>query len=353
MISKIEASKKLKELTENKSIKDPIGAFLEFMKNNYNELDGDAKEWIDNAIEGMLGHAGDKIDDMTDSLEKRALSRELGKSKGEHFDSQSLINILENRTQEKTEILNSTRIIFKKRLQNYLDFLYDASKKTNEGPKNVAIIGLFYLCVDELLVAFHLSQLSFINQAYTHIRSIWEHLDKIELFSTQPEFLELWFSEDPKEIKKVLKAFLPASVRESLGKERYDPVYSFFSELGPHGTFKSIQSRSAIKKSDSDLDKKTIKFWIGGVPFEHNVIFLNTFLIITLFKALSKVLELFSDSINVKEAEKIISESMTEQNDYFSSHVFKWAENNQLDVTAISQWIEEVNKNIEKFKVVE
>jgi len=355
MISKKEAFQKLTKLIEEKDAIDPIGKFLEYMKDNYNQLDEETKNWIDNAIEKMLNSAQKKIEkkieDMDDSIERRNLARELSKLKGEHFESKKLIKILENEVQDETEILEIIRVIFEKRLQNYLDFLFDASKNIHKGPEIAALVGILYLCVDEFLTSFHLSQHFFINQTYTHIRSIWENLDKVELFSIKPEYLELWFSEDPKDTKKILYEFSPASVREKLGKQRYDPIYGFFSELGIHGTFKTIQSRSAIKITNSDLDKKTIAFWVGGVPFEHNIIFVNTFLIITLFMALLKVFKLFLDIINAKEAESIMLEAACELTDYFSKYVCEWAKNNNLDITAIVDWLNEVQKNLEKFKI--
>jgi len=74
-------------------------------------------------------------------------------------------------------------------------------------------------------------------------------------------------------------------------------------------------------------------------------------LLITLLIAPGKVLAIFSDSINIKEAESIILDSMSEYEDYLSKYVLEWAEINKLDIKAISEWLEEVQRDINKFEL--
>lgn len=350
MISKEDALDKLNKLfsaispSGQQKTGDAIQDFLKYLIKNYEKLDIKAKDFFDKVAEDIVAKGNEQISKMHDSKEKRYLIRELSKVKGEHFNSDFLIKLLEKKTHSNLSIIKDTRKIFTIRLQNILDFLFDESKKSHKGLATFAKIGLFYLCVDELLSAFHLAQHSFINQTYTHIRSIWENIDKVELFNKQPEYAELWFSEDPKDKKKIRDELSPASVREKLGKDRYDPIYGMFSELGPHGSLRNIQSRSAMKVKNHIEDKTELKFWFAGCPFEHQIIWVNSFLIITLGRVLLKTLEIYTDNINMGEAKSIILEFTSDIKIFLSKHFLTWASKNDLDIESFNKEIDNYQK---------
>ena len=172
-----------------------------------------------------------------------------------------------------------------------------------------AKISLFYLCIDELLTAFHLTQHAFVNQAYSHIRSIFENLDKIDLFHQQPEWAEIWASDNPEDRKKVRTELNPSKVRKKLGRDTFDPIYGMFSELGPHGTFRGIKSRSARKVRENEKNPE-IHLWIAGCPFEHNYIWLCSFLLYTIIKMLLKITDVYAEYLNEEEIAKILDETV-------------------------------------------
>jgi len=148
--------------------------------------------------------------------------------------SDVLIAVLEQKPDKKPEIIDDTRVIFTTKLQNVLDFLLDVREKRQQGVAGFAKISLFYLCIDELLTAFHLTQHAFVNQAYSHIRSIFENLDKIDLFHQQPEWC----------------------------------------------------------------------------PFEHNYIWLCSFLLYTIIKMLLKITDVYAEYLNEEEIAKILDETV-------------------------------------------
>jgi hypothetical protein len=82
-----------------------------------------------------------------------------------------------------------------------------------KGPAKIAILGLLYWLFDELTVAQYLARRNYSTLAYTHLRSVMEILDKIELFTMKPETAELWASGNEREIRKKLS---PPHVMEML-----------------------------------------------------------------------------------------------------------------------------------------
>lgn len=137
-------------------------------------------------------------------------------------------------------IIAAARATFTTILQHLLDVLFDVTRHSYEGVANFGKIGLFYWTVDELLAAFHLAQRGLTSQSYAHVRTVFEIRDKIELFEQQPKWAELWVKGTEQEVWKELR---PAEVRKKLGEPKYDPIYSFFSELGVHGSFRGLQAR--------------------------------------------------------------------------------------------------------------
>ena len=119
-------------------------------------------------------------------------------------NAEELVGVLEGKSPQVAPIFGDARKVFTQVLQRVLDLLYNISKKSGSGPGEFAKIGLASFCVTEMLAAFHLAQHSFVNQAYAHVRSVFEHLDKIELFHEQPQWAYLWCSDTPEDAKRAL-----------------------------------------------------------------------------------------------------------------------------------------------------
>jgi hypothetical protein len=177
------------------------------------------------------------------------------------------------------------------------------------------------LCVNELLVTLHLLKHRYVNQAYSHIRNIFEHLDKVELFRTKPEWADVWAGKDEKLKWNKLR---PAEVRKKLGKTKHDPIYGLFSSLGVHGSFQAVQLQAA-KKCREKEERSSFTFWVGGTLFEHNTAWVNSFGIYALYSVLFQTMRSFEQRINAEEGEEILKTSFTELINYILNYFLVWA----------------------------
>jgi hypothetical protein len=302
--------------------------FLGYSLENYEQLDREAKEYVDRVSENFRSASQAIVDKIPDGLQKRQMQRQIGIMGGAHFPAASLIEILASPPTFSHPILTPTKTIFEKLLQNTLDVLYDATRHSHEGAANFAKIGLSYWIVDELLSAFHLAQHAFVNQSYAHIRTSYEILDLIELFDVQPDWAKLWVSENEKEIWSELK---PAAVRKKLGEPKFDPMYAFFSALGSHGTFRGLQARGGgILKSDKN-DRARIKLFVGGSPHVHNIVWTNSLCVHITLALLIKMSRVFASYLNAEEIKEVLLTSSKATADFFIEYFVQWAKDEGLD----------------------
>ena len=235
---------------------------LQYGSQNYDQLSPDVKTIIDNLFDSAEQIFIKAMASLPEGKEKRQCQRSHDRIKNRRFYVKHLLQSFEKPPALDISILEKSRKVFVDRLQNALDFMLDVTKKTHKGEAEFAKLGLISLCINELLCARHLIEHHYITQAYAHIRTTNEILDKIELFHQKPEWAKLWASNDE---KSILHELSPAAVREKLGNPRYDPIYSMFSSLGPHGTFKSVQTTSWSNIKPSEKGNTCITLCIGGV----------------------------------------------------------------------------------------
>lgn len=330
------------DFNKTEEIKQKIIEGLLFIIENYNDLAPEAKEKADKIIERMDKTVCESVDvsKIPESKEGRKFKRTHAILQGKHYKIEQFINALESSAQLKDENNKEFERIFKERLQNVIDFLFDVSQKLESGEEIYGQMGLIYMCIDELLAAFHLLRHKYINQAYSHIRTVFELLDKIELFRIKPEWFEVWMGDDEKKIRRELS---PASVRKKLGKDRYDPIYGLFSTLGPHSSFKALQVKTAKIVESSNEGKSKIGIWYGGSPFEHNIVFLNVFASHAIFMVFLQVLKCFEKFLNgdeIEEIKEILRQSYEEFKSYIKKYFLVWAKNNKLDTTEFENHID-------------
>lgn len=153
-------------------------------------------------------------------------------------------------------------------------YFEDTASGSSRGKSNYAIRVLFARCINDLVSGFHLSTHGYVNQAHSVLRSILESQDKIELFSQDKSYAEIWI-EGGKVARKKLS---PSNVRKLLEREKgniYSKMYGLFCELGPHPTYKSTQVISYLKKKGGENEKIVIK--IGPTDLFRPILFIISF----------------------------------------------------------------------------
>ncbi|MEE8606220.1 MAG: hypothetical protein V3S55_01340 [Nitrospiraceae bacterium] len=301
--------------------------FLQFSVQNYESLDDEAKAALDKAFDSLRETGKAAVDAMPEGVEKRQALRLLEMAKGNHFSAEGLLRILESPSEVKHPVVEAGRPVFLDVVQHTLEVLFDTTRHTHEGAASFAKIGLSYWMIDELLSAFHLAQRAFTNQAYTHIRTVFEILDKIDLFDKEPKWAAVWVNGDEKEVWNELR---PAKVREKLGEPKHDPVYSYFSRLGPHASFEGLQDRSAEVKQ-TDGGRRRFSVWVGGCPMLHQVVWTHTYCIYTAFRALLTCIKVFRGFLNEEEMKKTISLTSDKVATFLVDHHVEWAKKEGLD----------------------
>lgn len=310
--------------------------FLTYCSDNYDKLSAKAQKRVDNAF-GSLGESlSEVIESLPEGKQKRQCQRIHARALGKHWYVKGLVDALESPPRLEVAILKETRQIFLRRLQDILDLLFDVLKHKHRGTARFAQIGLLCLCADELLAGFHLAQHTYTNQAYTHIRTIYECLDKITLFIQQPKWANVWLGEDK---KTILKELSPAAVREKLGQKRFDPIYSFLSTLGPHGTFEGIRARTGMSAETSPKKSTEIGIWVGGCPQEYHVIVTNFFLIYVSLSIMIEICGVFDDYLDKEEATEVLQSTMDEFRRFTLTHVIQWAKERRLDTSQMEEFL--------------
>ncbi len=311
MISKKQLIEKLHSLIKESDLLDQnvsvIQRFFEFCASNYNEFDAEAKKLCNHSIDGLLKDIKLKLKTVTNGVDKRKAIREIKKILNEHVDSYVLVEALERKSTNNSEFVTDARIFFINELQILLNVLCDATEHKTSGVANFAKLQLFYSCVYELVASFHLTQHGYINQSYTHLRTILETLDKIRLFQQQPNMAELWASDDPEDTKARRIELRPAEVRKKLGsKKKFDPLYNWFSEKGPHSTFDGLQAYSGMVKSTSE-GKTEIIITLGGSNFKDEIINLLAFFLYVLIKVIHEAIDIYSEVLDTNEAIELLT----------------------------------------------
>ncbi len=323
--------------TDQSALAAKLSEFFQYVLESYDQLDDEAKAYVDRAFEVIRDQVRAGIQQLPDGLRKRQLVRQFAIAEGDHFRAQGLLQMLESQSQVAVEIVPAARNSVVMILQWILDIMFDATRHIHRGPASFAKIGLFYWAIDELLVATHLAQRAFTNQSYAHIRTVFEILDLIELFNVQPRWAELWVGGNEKDVWNQLK---PSAVRKKLGEPKVDPVYSFFSELGSHGTFRGLQARGAKVAQTEEGQRRAFRIWVGGCPMEHHVVWTNNYCVYTGLRMLVKCAKVFASFLNADEMRDVLGSAGDVTSKFFREHYIPWAKAVGLDPRPLMELIE-------------
>lgn len=318
-ISKEECQEYLRNLITDavpkgyEAVSNATGLFLQYLAQNYVYLDSDAKELADKIFEESIIEAEKLIKPLPDNAENRDKRRKLGAIKKQFPSGKGLIATLTSESRDDLPLIIETKDFFNKYFQTLLDTLYDIIESSMEGTASFAKSGLLFCSIDELLCSYHLAQRGYANQAYTHIRTILEIIDKIELFILDESYVGVWSSDD---IKKKLKELKPSAVRKKLNKEKVDPVYSFFSAYGSHSTWEFVSSKSAYK-AGTEENKPKVKFTLGGTQDKYHFIIANAFCAFALMQVLLQAGKAFENRIHEEDFSSVLIECIKDFEKYF------------------------------------
>lgn len=342
MITKQELQKRLKESLEEvqprnvDKLKEKILQHMQFVLENYDNLSVDAQEVTDKMIETFQEQLGTALEKLPDSKEKRKLKRLHAGTLGKRFLIEEVIKSLDSSPVFKEKTSQKFSRIFHDRLQNIADFQFDICHNTLSGPALFSQMSLLGMCVDELIVILHLAQHHYTNQVYSHIRTVIENTDKMELFRIKPEWAVVWCSEDAEKIRKELS---PSKVRKKLGQSKYDPLYGVFSVLGPHTSFRAVKTKTFRNSKSSSKGNPQIVQWLGGCPTEYHTMFVYSFSLYVLNLVLMQLIKSFGHFLNREEVNETLNQTKKEIVDYFKHDFLPCAKRCNLDVTELEDFV--------------
>jgi hypothetical protein len=210
-----------------------------------------------------------------------------------------------------------------------LDLLFDATRVLQTGVAQFATLSMLYWTVDELNVAFYLAERKYTTQAYSHLRTVHDLLEKADLFFQQPRWADVWGSDDK---KKIIRELSPGAVREKLGKAKFDPTYSFLTEMGMHGTFEAVKKR-VIQKRGKVENRTQIGMWIGGVPFDEEVDSAISACVISVISVLIMVARVYNDRLNTGELAAVLPARSREALEFLQKYLIDPRKNAGIDVS--------------------
>lgn len=160
-----------------------------------------------------------------------------------------------------------SKTYFSKAFSRLVDYYAGVSTGTTSGPANFAIRFLLARCINDLVTGYHLATHGYIIQFYSVMRGILESLDKVSLFSKEEKYGRLWVNE-PDRARKELS---PSKVRQLLGMNSYDKIYSHFCEMGSHPTFPSSRTMVYGKKQPGKNIKIIVR--VGPTDLVYPILF--------------------------------------------------------------------------------
>lgn len=314
---------------------DVLGDLLQYMAEDVGGMTPDAKKLHEKMIGIIIAGFRDQIKQVPDSPTKRQFERLLWSYEDNYPTAAQLIDVLGSKNTIKSEILADGNRLFEPVLQSILDLLQDASHNSQKGGAGFAKITLLFSCAQELTVAFHLAQRAFTNQTYAHIRTVFEVCDKIDLFHLKPEEVSKWAD------AKKWEEFLPSNVRKKLGKPSYDPVYSMFSKLGPHGTFEGVQLFTGKTVEKEETETPTLNIWVGGCHRNDQLIMTHGIVLISALMIIFRICEVYRKELHVEEVERAMLGAVNAVIEFDEKHLFPWAKENGKDIAELQKWIED------------
>jgi hypothetical protein len=289
---------------------------LDFAVANKSSLDDGAKAYYDKLLDGVSTMFEQGLAGVADSPDKRRMLRLVALTKRKHHRAENFLKGLGKPLPVPFAVAEAGKPIFLDTLQSVLDFLFDATREDQHGAAQFASLSMLYWTVDELTVAFYLAERKYTTQAYSHLRTVYDLLDKAELFFQEPQLAEVWSGADK---RKILKELQPGAVRTKLGKPKFDPIYDFFTERGMHGTFGAVRQR-AVQRERS-RGNPSVAMWLGGVAWDQEVDLAVSSCILSTVLTLTTVAKVYRTRLHDAEVASIIKNRADATTDFLQKHL--------------------------------
>lgn len=309
---------------------------LDWFTAKYEEMDQEAKAHVDGAFNALFQFAGERIASMPDSPEKRKLHRVQQTGLNHHILMEPLLRQLELVPPDLSELAKEAESEILLAMQTCADFLFDIRGRSATGPRLICI-GLLYGCLDECLAALHLARHHYYVQGNAHLRTILEIIDKVDLFSMEPQWVDVWTGDDFKLKRKELD---PARVREKLGKDSYAPLYAHLSEHGTHATFRTFQARTFQSPPKFPSGRPVATIFVGGSPAEHLQVWFYLFATVIAGLLVTSIARFGGNALNPDEAMHRMEEHAARFLDIDRTRFIPWAESHNLDTSEMKQFLD-------------
>jgi len=280
-----------------------LQAFFSDAFDHYESATSEGRAFVDEMM-ARVPEAFERIlSGAPDTADLRRMRRMVSLVRGKHRQAQRLIDNFPIIAGEPDKGVEEAKGVLCSVMQCLLDLLHDATQDSHSGASKISILGLFYWLLDELTTAQFLARRAYSTQAYTHLRVCLEILDKIDLFTQFPEFVEIWGSDNEDEIWKKLA---PPRVREKLGRDSRDPMYTHFSREGSHATFRALQPRIRMIAGSSDDDSE-IALMLGGRRDPARQVSILIYCILVTAQAIIKCANVFEDRLNPTDVAQLVT----------------------------------------------
>jgi hypothetical protein len=309
---------------------------FEFAIANEKAMDKEANAYFDKVLSDIADRKEQELSKETDSPHKRQLLRQIALTRKKHHRADKLAQNLGRPLFRKFPVAEAAKPIFLATLQSVLDVLFDATRESQAGVAQFGSLSMLYWAVDELNVAFYLAEHKYATQTYSHLRTAYDLLEKVELLFKQPKWAEVWGGSDRKRILNELK---PGAVRAKLGRPKFDVVYSFLSEMGSHGTFEAVRRRVVRKKRGNQSDRPEIGIWVGGVPFDSEVVISVSLCIFAVMSTLIMAVVVFETRLYEKEVKEILRVRSKDTTEFLERYFVQFVKELGIDASDLLKTI--------------
>ena len=193
-----------------------------------------------------------------------------------------------------------------------------------------------------MTAAFYLAERRYTTQAYGHLRTVHDLLEKAELFFQQPAWADVWASGDK---KKILEELSPGAIRRKLGRPKFDPVYGFFTELETHGTWEALRKR--VTQTGKKEDRVQVAMRIGGTPWDSEVEMAVVGCIFTIFSTLFLVAKVYDARLHRPEAAAILRARFEQACEFLHEHFLEPRKKEGIDTSALTETLRNLTLELE------